>query len=338
MSDSTTDFAGMVPDPEQMAREARTLDWLLKKYESVLTAVRDALPERINRLVRQDWASGISEASKARVRKEVMAHFAPHWEGVQIMLAKSARMGRTPKIKERMKATVMQDYSQMANTWRLFDIMVPNLVRKYADKDVKALSFQDAIKSVTEAKGWQEVWRFSIVAEVPESGDSVRVWHAAGVKETYPMARTHFEEFWDPESGREFTETELEWGGKAAMTTCPKARVYAPKAGSPKIELGYVKEPFIGPDGGTRRNCCIILSHTGKSTGAGTDGTVKTGEDSEVYESMAIHALRVSNELNFYQPEQWQQMRDAFGGMLGDTAMNLVELNEELSRSKEEKK
>lgn len=333
------DYAAMVPAPEDMARNARSLDWLLREYEKVLTQVRDALPGRVNRLVKQEWAVGISEASAAKVRKEVMAHFGPHWEGVQIMLAKSARLGKTPKIKERIKATVLQDYSQMANTWRLFDVMVPNLVRRYADRDVQALSYQDAIKSVTEAKGWQEVWRFALVAELPESDEgAVRVWHAAGVKETYPVSRAHFDEHWDASAGREFTEQELEWGGKVALATCPRARVYPPRPSGPKLELGYVKEPFIGPDGTARRNCCIVLSHTGKSAGAGTDGTVKTGDDSSVFESSVLHALRVSNEFNFYHPDQWAQMRSAFGGMLGDTAMNLVELNDELNKAKEERK
>lgn len=338
-SESAPDYSKMMESPEDMAKKAKSLDWLLGQYHAALERIRDAIPQRLDFLLKQEWAQGLTPASSAKVRKQVMARFLPHWQLVQAMRERSERLGRSPKIKMRMIASVMSDYSEAANLWRLFDVTVPGLVRQLADKDAldTAPTFQESVKAITDGKGWRKAWRYAVIAEPPsESDDAVKVWHTAS-RQQYPISRAYFEEHWDVASARELNEGECKWGAPAVTGNSPTARVFLPKQELLEVEVGVPAKPFIGTTGTLCRNACIVMNGTQQTAGPGTDGSVKRGEDSAVFEGHTLHALRVANELNFYEPSQWQDLVSQFDGMIGDTSLNVMELNQELAKLRENK-
>ena len=313
--------------PEDLAA-FRKLGRTADEYEGSVKDMLDALPGRIHALLSQEWASSIPPDKHKVVTRQLTEPYGQHWQAIQMVQQKAKRLQNAPKIQDRIRNDVMKDYSEIYHMWKHFDIQAPKMLQQYVT-EAPIMTFQEAVKHVSDNKMWKKGVRFSLVFR-PRDADSVWVWHSQTEQE-YFISLEHVDRFWDRGNSRGLTPDESMWDAKLGEK-CDvsewKAAPAFPEARN--VEVGSLETPFLNPDGKKQTNASIIMCRTNMDVGASSEGQITDEEAKTVFNSYVCHNIRIANEFRFLEDTDFEKLMQAFPGMLGDTSINVFRIMQKL--------
>ena len=309
--------------PEELAKFFK-LSRAAEEYSKSVKEMLDELPKKIHGMLSQDWAASIPADKHRVVTRELTLPYGNHWEAIQIIQQKERRLKGCDKIKDKIRNDIMKDYSEIYHLWSNFDIQAPKVLARYMQEKAP-MTFQEAIKYVTDNNRWSKCVRFSIVFK-PRDATSVTVWHGQEGQEYFLMIE-HMDRFWRREDARELTEDELEWEPSLREG---EWRVACPHDEARYVEVGPINDYFLGPEGRKQTNSSIIMCKTDMSVGAGSEGQVTEEEAKKVFNAYVCHNIRVANEFRFLEDAHFEKLKESFPGMLGDTSINVLKIMKRL--------